>query len=132
MIDLLLADKELKERCSDLLKANSKFDRVFREATTVLDDRLKKLGNIKAKMNPSDLTGKVLNPNPDKALLVVSDDADQQEGLYSCVKGLFLAFRNPAHHRLSDTVTRHDALRFCGFVDLVLAILQQARSNPTS
>jgi len=130
-IELLLSDKELKERCADLLKARSKFDRVFREATTVLDHRLKILGNVKTRMNPIDLTGKVLNSNPTRALLVVSDDGDQQEGLYSLCKGLFLAFRNPAHHHLSDKVTREDALRFCGFVDLVLAILAQARKNPT-
>lgn len=130
-IDTVLSDKELRERCGDLLRARGNFDRVFREATTVLDHRLKTLGNIKTRMNPVDLTGKVLNSNPSRAILVVSDDGDQQEGFFSLCKGIFLAFRNPAHHHLSDKVTREDALRFCGFVDLVLSVLSQARQNPT-
>jgi Protein of unknown function (Hypoth_ymh) len=128
-IDLLLSDVELRKRCSDLLRAQGSFDRVFREAITVLDHRLKTLGNIKIRMNPVDLVGKVLNSNPSKAILVVSEDGDQQEGAFSLCKGIFLAFRNPAHHRLSDKVTREDALRFCGFVNLILSVLGQARLN---
>lgn len=129
-IEYLLADDELKNRCADLLKAKGRFDRVVREATTVLDDRLKRQGGIVRKMNPLDLVGKVLNPNPSKAILKLSDDPDIQEGFYSICKGLFLAFRNPAHHRLSDRFTRQDALRVCAFVDTLLAVLKQAQKNP--
>ncbi|HAF23506.1 MAG TPA: hypothetical protein DCK93_11465, partial [Blastocatellia bacterium] len=48
-IDLLLSDQELKQRTSDLLKARRNFDRVFREATTVFDDRLQRLAQITGK-----------------------------------------------------------------------------------
>jgi hypothetical protein len=132
MIEYIVVDTDLRERCGDLLKAKSKFDRVIREATTVLDDRLKALGNITGKMNPNDLVGKVLNPDPAKAILIASNDGDEQQGIFSLCKGLFLAFRNPAHHRLSDKFTREDALRFCGFVDLILAILSRAKVNSTN
>ena len=75
-IEYLLEDEELRNRCADLLKARANYDRVFREATTVLDDRLKKLSGAK-KINPAELTAKVLHPS--SALLRVSSDNDEQE-----------------------------------------------------
>lgn len=126
-IDYLLADEELKRRCADLLKARGSFDRVFREATTVLDDRLKKLAQIRARMNPVALVGRVLHPN--NPILIVSTNVEEHEGFFSICKGLMLAFRNPAHHALNDKFARQDALRFCGFVDALLAVLNQAQVN---
>jgi len=128
-IDYLLEDDELRSRCSDLLKAKAKFDRVFREATTVLDDRLRKLAGISdTRMVPSDLVVKVLHPN--NPILRVSIDTSEQEGLFAVCRGLFQAFRNPTHHQLSDKFTRKDALRFCAFVDALLTVLEHAQRTP--
>jgi len=38
---LQIRDKELRERCGDLLGAPDNYDRVIREATTILEDRLR-------------------------------------------------------------------------------------------
>jgi len=126
-IDYLLGDEELKRRCTIMLTARRDFDRVFREATTVLDDRLKRLAQINEKINPDALVAKVLHPS--KAILVVSEHADEQEGFFNLTKGLMAAFRNPAHHSLNDRLTREDALRFCGFIDAMLTLLGKARVN---
>ncbi len=125
-IEYLLQDDELRDRCMDLLKARKHYDRAIREATTVLDDRLKKLTGIRG-MLPQDLIGKALNPDPAKALLIVSDDRAEQEGLFSICKGLGLSFRNPTHHNLTNKFSQQDAMKFCGFIDTILALLQQAR-----
>lgn len=122
-IEHLIQDQELKDRCKDLLSANKHFDRVFREATTVFDDRLKRMTGI-TNMNPTDLVGKVLNPDPLKAIIVVSQSVNEQMGFFSLCKGIMLLFRNNAHHNLTNNFTQEDAIKFCGFIDTILSILK--------
>jgi hypothetical protein len=127
-IDTLLHDPQLRGRCRDLLRARGHFDRVFREATTVLDDRLKKKTGI-TEMTPENLVGKALNPDPSKAVLEVSAAKSEQEGFHGICKGIMLTFRNKTHHSLSDKFTLEDALKFCGFVDTVLGVIEQATTH---
>ena len=102
---------------------------MIREATTVLDDRLEKKTGIK-NLNPGALIGKVLNPNPEKAVIEISGEKSQQEGIHGICLGIMLAFRNPAHHSFSDRFTREDALKFCGFVDTVLGLIDAGTVHP--
>lgn len=122
--EYLIHDPELRARVMDLLKARGKFDRVFREATTVLDHRIKSLSGLKGK--PLYVIPKAINQEPSKAVLEFSDEPSQEEGFFNIYKGIFLAFRNVTHHELTDKFTREDALKFCGFVDLLLLALSQA------
>jgi len=127
-IEWMINDDDLLDRCKDLLKAKRNFDRVFREATTVLEDRIKRLSGIK-KMKPADLISKVINPDPTKAILIVSDEAFEQQGFHNICKGLMLAFRDTTHHELSDKFQKQDALVFCGFVNSILTILGNAKKQ---
>lgn len=122
--EYLIHDTELRTRVLDLLKAKGKFDRVFRESTTVLDHRIKFLTGLKGQ--PLNVIPRAINPEPNKAVLEISNEPSQQEGFFNIHKGIFLAFRNAAHHELTDKFTREDALKFCGFVDLLLMALNQA------
>lgn len=128
-IRALLEDEQLRARCRDLLQAKKHFDRVIREATTILDDRLKRKTGI-ANMKPQDLVGRAISADPSRAIIEVSADPAEQEGFYSICKGIMLAFRNRAHHSLSERLTREDALKFCGFVDTVLGVIEQSTLHP--
>lgn len=127
-IEFLIEDKELRDRCEDLIKAPKHHDRVFREATTVLEDRIKSLSGVR-RMRPSDLVSKVINPDPTKAILKVSDEPREQQGFHDICKGLVLSFRDTTHHELSDKFKREDSLKFCGFVDSILVILDKAEKQ---
>ncbi len=128
-IALLLSDSELRDRCKDLLLARKHYDRVVREGTTILDDRLKKVTGI-FNLNPSDLVGKALAPDPARAVIVVSRKKDEQEGFFYICKGVMQTFRNPAHHALTNAFTQAEALKFCGFIDTILAVVDKSEIHP--
>lgn len=121
----LIRDQQLYGRCKDLFRAKHHFDRVIREATTLLDDRLKTRTGIQ-NLSPENLVNKAMNPDPDKAVIEVTSNGAEQAGFHSICKGIMLAFRNKAHHSLSDAFTREDALKFCGFLDTLLNMIDNA------
>lgn len=124
-IEYLITDEELRDRCKDLIRASRNFDRVFREATTVLENRIKKLSNVRG-LRGADLVSKVINGKLDRAILKVSNEAYEQQGFHDICRGLMLAFRDTTHHDLSNKFRREDALKFCGFVDIILGVLGNA------
>jgi hypothetical protein len=125
VIRALIQDNELYARCRDLLRARRHFDRVIREATTLLDDRLKRKTAIE-KLSPENLVNKAIHHDPSKAIIEVSSNSAEQTGFHHICNGIMLAFRNKAHHSLSEAFTREDALKFCGFVDTILATIEKS------
>jgi hypothetical protein len=121
-VNFLLQDVELRARCRDLILARSHHDRVLREATTVLEDRVKKMSGV-TNLTSVPLIGKALNPEPTRAVIVVSDEKEEQSGIFYICNGVMQAFRNKTHHNLSDAFTQADALKFCGFVDTILSVV---------
>ena len=71
-------DKELRDRCLDLLKADSKYDRVINQATQVLEDRIRTKAGLTDRLEGVKLVNTALNPDPNKTVLKVSTDSDEQ------------------------------------------------------
>ena len=128
--EYLLVDAELRSRCIDLLRSKKHQDRVFREATVVLENRIRSLSGVTERMNPGPLVSQVLNPDPSRAILIVSNEPSEQLGFHNICLGIILLFRDKSHHRIDDRVTREDALRFCSFVDVLLGLLSKTTKRP--
>ncbi|WP_119268587.1 TIGR02391 family protein [Taklimakanibacter deserti] len=122
-----IRDEELRSRCADLLSAPGNFDRVINQATQVLEDRIRRKWNPGSSQTGPTLVRAAVPQTPQTGALVVSDSAEEQEGIGHIGAGLMLAFRNPTHHHLTDKFTRENALKVCAFVDELLHMIDAAK-----
>lgn len=131
--DLLnsIKDHELKSRCVDLLSASGNYDRAVREATVVLEERIRKRAGEPVDHSGKPLIGmnlvsKAINSEISRTIIKLSDVASEHEGFALICRGLTLSFRNATHHKLSEDYSREDALKVCAFIDNILATLETA------
>ena len=125
---LIIHDDELRKRCADLLGAPGSFDRVIREATTILEDRIRNkpshetLSQLIPNSNDQrgeNLVNKLLNP--DNPILVISSDKGRRVAFYRILIGAFSYLRNPYHHRIDPTTEWSWAWSTVGFIDRLLS-----------
>ncbi|MEJ1967424.1 MAG: TIGR02391 family protein [Rhizomicrobium sp.] len=126
-IEYLVRDPMLLERCQDLLMARSKYDRAINQATQILEDRIRKKANPPKKLVGENLVGFAFNEDPSKSVLrVESGDGDDQRGFTQILRGLVPAFRNKAHHHITDSLSRDEAMRVVGFIDVLLRVVDNS------
>lgn len=125
---LTIKDDELRNRCSDLLSASGNYDRVIREATIVLEDRIRhKCPHDRLTMlipQSSDQTGSTLVNrlfSPKHPVLVMSDDIKIRVGFHQMLLGVFSHLRNPYHHLLDPATEWSWAWSTVGLVDRLLS-----------
>ena len=122
-----IRDDELRSRCSDLLSAPDKFDRPINQATQVLEDRIRERSRTNAGLIGADLVNKVIKSDPKKTVLLLSDDDGEQEGFSHIIRGMVGAFRNPTHRGIGDHFSREEGLKACGFADILLQVIDEAK-----
>lgn len=125
-IEYLLQDKKLTERCADILLARSNFDRPINQATLVLEDRIRNKSQPPNKLVGEKLVDYAFNTDLSKTVLRISSNAEEQRGFTLILKGVVPALRNITHHHLKTTFTREEALRVCGFVDVLLRVVDNS------
>lgn len=116
-----IEDKELHDRCGDILLGETAFDRAINQATQILEDRIKK----KAKLDKTNLIGlplvsKAIHSKIEQTILKFSDEQDIQEGYSNMFKGIISIYRNQTHHSLNYKCNRESALKFCSYIDELL------------
>jgi uncharacterized protein (TIGR02391 family) len=121
-----IQDEELKARVADLLSAAGNFDRAINQATQVLEDRIRTKAGADKSRTGTDLVNNLIKSKPAETTIKVSDEPGEQEGFSNLCRGAMLAFRNPTHHQITDQFSREDALKICGYVDVLLNILKNA------
>ena len=120
-----IEDKDLKDRCGDILLGETAFDRAVNQATQILEDRIK----VKAGLSGNNIIGlslisKAVHSKIDKTILKFSDDAYVQEGFSNLFKGIISIYRNPTHHSLTFECSREYALKFCAYIDELLTQIE--------
>jgi len=126
-IEYLIQDDELRDRCEDILLASSKFDRPINQATLVLEDRIRNKAKPTSKLVGEQLVNFAFNEDLSKTVLrVASGDSDDQRGFTQILRGLVPAFRNKTHHHIINTFSREEAMRVCGFIDVLLRIVDNS------
>lgn len=116
-----IEDKELHDRCGDILLGETAFDRAINQATQILEDRIKKKANLeKTNLIGIPLVSKAIHAKIDQTILKFSDDADIQEGYSFMFKGIISIYRNQTHHSLNFKCNREYALKFCSYIDELL------------
>jgi hypothetical protein len=125
---LVVHDAELRQRCADLLSASGNYDRVIREATTVLEDRIKRRipSDVLAQRMPhtGDRTlGKLTDEffSPGKLVLSISNDRTRQVALFKMLQGVDSYLRNHYHHQLDSATEWSWAWSALGLIDHLLA-----------
>jgi uncharacterized protein (TIGR02391 family) len=126
-IEYLIQDQELRERCQDILLASANFDRPVNQATLVLEDRIRKKSQPPGRLTGENLVGYAFNEDMSKTVLrVASNDTDDQRGFTQMLRGIVPAFRNKTHHHIIDSFSREEAMRVCGFIDVLLRIVDNS------
>ena len=126
-IEYLIEDQELRSRCQDILIAPANFDRPINQATLVLEDRIRKKAQPTKKLVGENLVGYAFNEEILKTVLcVASNDHDDQRGFTQMLRGTFAAFRNKTHHHIIKNISREEAMRVCGFIDVLLRVVDHS------
>ena len=126
-IEYLIQDQELRERCQDILLASANFDRPVNQATLVLEDRIRKKAQPPGKLVGENLVGFAFNEDISKTVLrLASNDADDQRGFTQILRGIVPAFRNKTHHHIINSFSREEAMRVCGFIDVLLRVVDNS------
>jgi uncharacterized protein (TIGR02391 family) len=126
-IEYLIEDQELRSRCQDILLAPANFDRPINQATLVLEDRIREKAKPTKKLVGENLVGYAFNEEISKTVLrVASNDPEDQRGFTQMLRGIFAAFRNKTHHQIIKNVSREEAMRVCGFIDVLLRVVDNS------
>lgn len=116
-----IEDKELHDRCGDILLGETAFDRAINQATQILEDRIKKKAGLeKTVLTGLPLVSKAIHPKIENTILKFSDDPTIQEGYAFLFKGIISVYRNQTHHSLNFKCNREYALKFCAYIDELL------------
>ncbi len=126
-IEYLIQDQALVDRCVDNLLGHRNFDIAINQATLVLEDRIRNKAQPTKKLVGEPLVNFAFSEDLSKTVLqVAGNDSDDQRGFTQILRGLVPTFRNKTHHHVIKTFSREDAMRVCGFIDVLLRVVDNS------
>lgn len=117
-----ISDQKLQKRCAHLLDTPGvQLDTVIREASVVLEDRLRSLAGLGSDYHGVRLVDAALKC--DDPRIVFSEVSAEQEGVRYLFRGAVQYIRNPPAHRLIE-YNRETAMIHIRLVDILLSLLR--------
>jgi uncharacterized protein (TIGR02391 family) len=126
----LIRDEELRRRCLDLLSADDHYDRVVREASVVLENRVRNAIGASSSLIGTSLMEIAFSSKEPR--LRLSDVEAEQLGAMQMFRGTMAFFRNAAGHKIVDGYDRDEALRFVAWIDLLLGFVLKSASGTSA
>ena len=115
-----LNDPELRSRCEEIAIRGTPVDTLVRDASTVLEDRLRQILKPSQQIDRRDLVARVLHK--DSGMNRVGDTQVLREDFFMLVRGLIGFYGTSVHHNLV-TIDPRTARRVVAMIDEVLAQL---------
>lgn len=128
-----IVDRALRDRCLPLLTTfmeggeEHKFDTVIREATSVLEDRIRDRISADSSVGGTDLVRDAFTG--ESPPLQLSKDESEQDAAHLLFRGVFGFVRNPYHHRLIEDLTHERVVQMLGTIDYLLYLVETAPSQ---
>ncbi len=94
----------------------------------ILEVSLRRHAGYTGRATGPGLVSAILNGDPSKALIKVSEDAAEQEGFANLCRGLMQFYRNPTHHDIRR-ISREEALAVCLLIDQLIMKFEFALSD---
>jgi hypothetical protein len=122
-----ITDAVLKKRIEPLFKLPSlPLDMIIRDASVVLEDRLRSVGIVGSDLEGVRLVDDLLTPSTGK--LIFSSHAGEQEGVRILYRGAMQFIRNPPMHKLIEYPV-DTARLLIRLIDALLQLLTEAKSG---
>jgi len=124
---LKIVDEELRNDCAKLLENRETYIDAIRRANVVLEERLKKAvndpGAEKAQYGGSLVRYALVK---DTGKLVITDNSNEQDGVFQLFNGAFAFVRNPPAHKKVQ-YDELEAWHIISLIDYLLLLLRQAK-----
>lgn len=135
VMEMVLLDDELRRRCGDLFAQfasdpthQDRFDTVLREASAIIESRIRSQAALPETLIGEPLLAKALNAESGE--LIFSGEEKERRSVHCLFIGFFGYVRNSVTHRLI-AYTRERAAQILGLADQLLFLLSIARRrNP--
>lgn len=130
---LEISDHELTSICIPILASDGRADTVIREATTILENRIRnkpsheylsKLIPDSSRQSGQRLVDALFAPK--SPVVVVSTDERERAGVFAFLKGIFAYPRNSTHHQFSESLETSWAWSVVGMIDHMLGLIGKA------
>lgn len=121
----LLLDNKLQDMVRKISKNGKSNDRSINDASTELEDRIRTVASLPTSDFGQRLIDKAFRSGD--GIIVLSEDANEQDAYWKLFDGFLGAFKNSTSHRRIEDISAERATQIIQFADYLISLLQEAK-----